>query len=107
LEGRLEHKDSMGKGGASGQAIFQYMSAGDGASHSEFNPSQEERVDFPQLWILPDRSGGRPRYAETELAGVTKPNSLTLLFAGRPREDRSQFPRTHVSTSESSMAVNA
>jgi hypothetical protein len=85
LEGRLQHRDSMGNGSVIEAGDLQYMSAGDGVTHSEFNPSRDERVHLLQIWILPDRSGGAPRYAEKPL-GAAKPNALTLVFAGKPRD---------------------
>jgi redox-sensitive bicupin YhaK (pirin superfamily) len=85
LEGRLQHRDSMGNGSVIEAGDLQYMSAGNGVTHSEFNPSPDERVHLLQIWILPDRSGGAPRYAERPL-GAAKPNALTLLFSGKPRD---------------------
>src|SRR5215813_11448896 len=86
LEGRLQHRDSMGNGSVIEAGDLQYMSAGNGVTHSEFNPSRDERTHLLQIWILPDRSGGAPRYAEKTLGTEAKPNALTLLFAGRPRD---------------------
>ena len=83
IEGKLEHKDSMGNGSIIEPGKLQYMSAGTGVTHSEFNPSRSERVHLLQIWILPDGSGGAPRYAEHSLSSATPPNSLTLLFAGK------------------------
>jgi redox-sensitive bicupin YhaK (pirin superfamily) len=85
LEGQLQHRDSMGNGSVIRAGDLQYMSAGTGVTHSEFNPSGDERVHLLQIWILPDASGGAPRYAERPL-GEAKPNALTLLFAGKPRD---------------------
>jgi redox-sensitive bicupin YhaK (pirin superfamily) len=85
LEGRLQHRDSMGNGSVIRAGDLQYMSAGNGVTHSEFNPSPDERTHLLQIWILPDRSGGEPRYAERPL-GEAKQNALTLLFAGKPRD---------------------
>jgi redox-sensitive bicupin YhaK (pirin superfamily) len=87
LEGRLEHKDSMGNGSVIEAGNLQYMSAGNGVTHSEFNPSRAERVHFLQIWLLPDVAGGEPRYAEKALGVAAKPNALTLVFAGKPRAD--------------------
>mgnify|MGYP000859684907 CR=1 FL=1 len=86
LEGRLQHKDSMGNGSIIEAGSLQYMSAGDGVTHSEFNPDRGHRTHLLQIWILPDASGGKPRYAELRLPTAAKPNALTLTFAGNPRE---------------------
>jgi len=67
LSGSLEHKDSMGNGRVIRTGEFQYMAAGTGVRHSEFNPSAEEAVHLLQIWILPDAQGVTPRYAERSL----------------------------------------
>ena len=64
LSGSLEHKDSMGNGRVIRTGEVQYMSAGSGVRHSEFNPSKEEAAHLLQIWIQPDATGVKPRYAE-------------------------------------------
>lgn len=86
LEGQLEHKDSMGNGAVIQAGNLQYMSAGAGVTHSEFNPSKTDRVHFLQIWLLPNKSGGKPIYAEKPSAALAADNSLTLLFSGQPRD---------------------
>jgi redox-sensitive bicupin YhaK (pirin superfamily) len=67
LSGALQHKDSMGNGRTIRPGELQYMAAGTGIQHSEFNPSKDEAVHLLQIWIQPDRKGVTPRYAEKSL----------------------------------------
>jgi redox-sensitive bicupin YhaK (pirin superfamily) len=84
LSGALEHKDSMGNGRIIQPGEVQYMAAGTGVRHSEFNPSKDEAVHFLQIWILPDRQGLKPRYAERSLAKAPKGRfNLVVSKAGR------------------------
>ena len=68
LAGALQHKDSIGNGRIIRPGEFQYMAAGTGVQHSEFNPSQTEATRLLQIWIQPDRKGVAPRYTERNLA---------------------------------------
>jgi quercetin 2,3-dioxygenase len=68
LSGALQHKDSMGNGRVIRPGEVQYMAAGTGVQHSEFNPSPDEAVHLLQIWIVPDSKGLKPHYAEKSLA---------------------------------------
>lgn len=70
LSGSLQHKDSMGNGRVIRAGDVQYMAAGTGVQHSEFNPSSEEAVHLLQIWIQPDQKGVKPRYAEKSMASA-------------------------------------
>lgn len=86
LSGALEHKDSMGNGSVIRPGQVQYMAAGAGVRHSEFNPSDKEPVHLLQIWIQPDRKGLKPRYEERSLA-KTKTGTLQLIASKSGRED--------------------
>lgn len=86
LNGALEHRDSMGNGRVIRAGDVQYMSAGTGVQHSEYNPSSDESVRLLQIWILPDQRGVKPRYAEKTAAAVTA-GQLTLVASKTGREN--------------------
>lgn len=85
IEGKLQHTDCMGNGSVIEAGNLQYMSAGSGVRHSEFNPSKEHRTHLYQIWLKPNASGGSPRYAEVPLGERAKANALTHLFSGEPQ----------------------
>lgn len=87
LSGALEHKDSMGNGRVIRTGDVQYMAAGTGVRHSEFNPSREEAVHLLQIWIVPDTKGVAPRYAEKSLASA--PTGMLHLVASKTGRDGS------------------
>ncbi len=72
VSGALQHKDSMGNGSLIRQGDIQYMSAGKGVTHSEFNPSQTESVHLLQIWILPHTKKLDPRYAQLNFSDQDK-----------------------------------
>lgn len=87
LSGALEHKDSMGNGRVIRPGEVQYMAAGTGVLHSEFNPSQTDPVHLLQIWILPDRKGAKPDYAERNFANA--PTGQFNLVASKSGRDGS------------------
>jgi redox-sensitive bicupin YhaK (pirin superfamily) len=87
LDGALEHQDSMGNGSVIKPGDFQYMSAGTGVRHSEFNPSEKEETHLLQIWIVPDERGVKPRYGERALAKA--PTGKLHLVASKSGRDGS------------------
>jgi redox-sensitive bicupin YhaK (pirin superfamily) len=62
LAGALAHRDSAGHQGVVRAGDVQWMSAGHGIEHSEYNGSDAEPVHFLQIWIQPDRLNAQPAY---------------------------------------------
>lgn len=79
IEGELAHEDSMGNGSVIRAGDIQYMSAGNGVTHSEFNPSKESIVHFLQIWILPEEKGGKPRYDQRTIPLEQRQGQLRLI----------------------------
>ncbi len=85
LDGQLEHKDSMGNGRVIQTWDIQYMSAGTGLVHSEFNPSPDKPVHFMQIWFEPRAKGLPPRYADQPIIGEIQ-NAWKLLLSPDGRD---------------------
>jgi len=87
LSGALEHKDSMGNGRIIKPGEVQYMAAGTGIRHSEFNPSPTEPVHLLQIWLVPDKKNAKPAYAERSFANA--PTGKLNLVASKTGRDGS------------------
>jgi quercetin 2,3-dioxygenase len=63
IDGELTHGDSMGNKGTLYRGQVQYMSAGIGVLHSEYNYG-DKPGRFLQIWVLPDKNGYAPNYGD-------------------------------------------
>jgi redox-sensitive bicupin YhaK (pirin superfamily) len=79
VEGALEHRDSMGTGSVLQAGEIQYMRAGSGVTHSEYNASTSDPVHFYQIWIVPDQVGGTPKYDQRRIDEAQREGSWLLL----------------------------
>lgn len=86
LDGALEHKDSMGNGSVIRPGEVQYMAAGTGVRHSEYNASEREPVHLLQIWLLPNQTGVEPRYAQVAFPAAARRNRLALLVSPDGRD---------------------
>jgi quercetin 2,3-dioxygenase len=68
IEGALKHEDSEGNKHIVPAGDIQRMSAGSGVMHSEFNPSETDKVKFLQIWIQPNKMGIKPSYEQKTIA---------------------------------------
>jgi len=67
LTGALRHRDSMGNTHVIRAGDVQIMSAGTGLTHSEYNDSATDPVNFLQIWVLPDKRDIAPRYGQVTI----------------------------------------
>ena len=86
LDGALAHKDSMGNGSTICPGDVQYMSAGTGVAHSEFNASDKEPVHMYQIWMFPDKNGYKPAYDQKQFDAAEKQGKLRLVVSPDGRE---------------------
>lgn len=86
LSGGLQHRDSLGNGSTVQAGGVQYMSAGSGVTHSEFNPSQTDPMRFLQVWLLPNVQGAKPRYDTLDIRPEDKDGKLALFLSPNGRE---------------------
>ena len=63
IDGELTHKDSLGNDGVLRRGQMQYMSAGTGVTHSEYNKG-DDPLRILQIWITPNKKGYQPTYGE-------------------------------------------
>jgi len=106
LEGALEHRDSMGNGSVIRPGDVQYMSAGTGVTHSEFNASKKDTVHLYQIWMFPDKQGYKPAYDQKNFSEVEKRGRLRLLASPDGREAQCRFARTTSCTPRFSAPMN-
>ncbi|RIJ46791.1 pirin family protein [Maribellus luteus] len=76
LEGDLRHRDNMGNEEVIREGDVQVMSAGTGVFHSEFNHSQEKKVELLQIWVFPNKKNVQPRYDQISIRDIFKSNEF-------------------------------
>lgn len=86
LSGALEHRDSMGNGSVIRPGEVQYMSAGSGVRHSEFNASASEPAHLLQIWLQPNRLGVTPGYDQRTFPADQRRGRLALLVSPNGRD---------------------
>lgn len=92
LKGALSHKDSMGNKRAIEVDEVQVMSAGTGLTHSEFNDSKTDDVNFLQLWIMPEEKGVTPNYEQRKFNIDNRRNTLETVVAPKDKIEGNALP---------------
>jgi redox-sensitive bicupin YhaK (pirin superfamily) len=81
ISGALSHKDNMNNQRAIEVGEVQVMSAGTGLTHSEFNHSKTDAVNFLQLWIIPEAENVTPYYNQKMFDEAGRKNNFQVLVS--------------------------
>ena len=87
LSGSLRHQDSMGNRHIIAAGEVQIMSAGTGITHSEYNNSSSEDVNFLQVWVLPKKQDISPRYDQKRFDPKDRRNRFQPLVSPQDSDE--------------------
>lgn len=85
ISGELAHQDSTGNKKVIRTNDVQIMSAGSGITHSEFNNSETDKVNFLQIWVFPKEHNIKPRYEQKTFNPEDRQNKLQTVVS--PEKD--------------------
>lgn len=94
IEGELSHADSMGNKHTLTAGQVQYMSAGTGVFHSEYNLGKK-LLRFLQIWILPDEKGHKPNYGDYPFKLEDRRNTWLPIATGCANNNSAAPVRIH------------
>jgi quercetin 2,3-dioxygenase len=80
LNGKMNHKDSMGYSDVVEKDWVQIMSAGSGLKHEEYNVGDDE-VNFLQIWVEPKLQNINPRYQRRNFSKQNRINKLQTIVS--------------------------
>ena len=86
LQGKMNHKDSMGYSTTVEEGGVQIMSAGSGLRHEEYNIGEEE-VNFLQIWIQPKLQNINPRYQQRSFPKSRRVGQLKTIISGEEGQE--------------------
>ena len=126
LAGNIAHKDNQGNVRTLPAGEFQLMSAGSGITHSEYNHSDKDPLQFLQIWIEPNFKGQTPGYQQKDfgqnegLTHIISPTGINdtlrvkqdmhlhqlILSPSQQLELTSQLPNQYVQLVSGKLSVN-
>ena len=86
LQGKMNHKDTMGFSDVVEKDWVQIMSAGKGLKHEEYNIGEDD-VQFLQIWIEPKLQNIEPRYQRRNFAKANRKNSLKTVVSNEEGQE--------------------
>ena len=87
FSGALAHKDNMGNEGVVQPGGVQFMSAGTGVVHSEFNALPDTELHLVQMWVMPGQRGVKPSYGQLDFTVGDRLNKWLTPVSGRAKVD--------------------
>lgn len=82
LQGKMNHKDSMGYNTYVDETSVQIMSAGKGLYHEEYCVGDED-VNFLQIWIQPKSQNISPRYQQRNFKKEDRKNKFQTVISNK------------------------
>lgn len=83
VDGEITHKDSMGNSETLKRGEVQYLSAGDGIYHSEYNHHKTEDLRLLQIWILPPNNNLPKLYGSHKYTYEERKNKLLKIVSSQ------------------------
>jgi len=79
VQGKLTHQDNTGNKESLGRGSIQFMTAGTGIEHSEFN-HEDVPLRFVQVWIQPRARGVAPNYGSYDAGRIDAASTKNKLL---------------------------
>jgi len=86
LQGKMNHKDTLGYTEVVEKDWVQIMSAGSGLRHEEYNVGDDE-VNFLQIWIEPKLQNINPRYQKRYFPEEKRKNQLKTIVSNEEGQE--------------------
>jgi len=83
VNGEITHKDTMGNSETLKRGEVQYISAGTGIAHSEYNIHPSKDLRLLQIWILPPKKGLAPLYGSYKFKEEESQNKFLKIVSSQ------------------------
>ena len=83
VHGEITHKDSIHNIESLKRGEVQYLNAGTGIQHSEYNKSKTQELRLLQIWILPPKKGMSPLYGSHKYTFNERENKLLKIVSAQ------------------------
>ncbi|UTJ06678.1 pirin family protein [Arcobacter roscoffensis] len=83
VDGEITHKDSMGNQETLKKGEVQYLSAGDGIFHSEYNLHETKDLRLLQIWVYPPKRGLPRLYGSYRFTQEERKNKLLNIVSSQ------------------------